>query len=98
MGESNLPSTDLQRATRPNARRYGWPEFRNMVSRRVKLAARGARRPRMRWGVYEYLPMGGAPALYTFSGLYRELASPDSGTGKNALEIELRLVHELPVY
>ena len=69
-----------------------------MVSRRVKLAARGARRPRMRWGVYEYLAVGSAPALYTFSGLYRELASPDSGTGKNALEIELRLVHELPVY
>ena len=71
---------------------------RNMVSRRVKLAARGARRPRMRWGVYEYLAVGSAPALYTFSGLYRELASPDSGTEKNALEIELRLVHELPVY
>ena len=52
----------------------------------------------MRWGVYEYLAVGSAPALYTFSGLYRELASPSSGTGKNALEIELRLVHELPVY
>ena len=52
----------------------------------------------MRWGVYEYLAVGSAPALYTFSGLYRELASPDSGTEKNALEIELRLVHELPVY
>ena len=52
----------------------------------------------MRWGVYEYLPVGGAPALYTFSGLYRELASTDSGTEKNALEIELRLVHELPVH
>ena len=52
----------------------------------------------MRWGVYEYLAVGSALALYTFSGLYRELASTDSGTGKNALEIELRLVHELPVY
>ena len=52
----------------------------------------------MRWGVYEYLAVGSATALYTFSGLYRELASPNSGTGKNALEIELRLVHELQVY
>ena len=98
MGGANLPSTDLQRATRPNARRYGWPEFRNMVSRRAKLAARGARRPRMRWEVYEYLAVESARALYTFSGLYRELASPDSGSEKNALEIELRRVHELPVY